>query len=254
LTFIEEIPRNLGQYYANEQYDMPASLQSFRPRAESQRWKVEILRSLVPGGGDLLEVGPATGEFAYAAREDGFRPTVIEMDPNCARFLRDVLGLNVVLTADPASHLEAEYDAICLWQAIEHIPEFWKLMEKSILHMRPGAVLVLSTPNPWSLQARWLGRFWAHLDAPRHLYLIPKDWMHAFAAKHGLKVVLSTTRDVGSTGLNYYGWLLAVRNALGRNKIDRWSERIAGRISATLRLWEEEEGVGCSYTIALRKE
>jgi len=253
LTFIEEIPRNLGRYYANEQYDVPANLQSFRPRAESQRWKVEILRSLVPQG-DLLEVGPATGEFAYAAHENGFRPTVFEMDPNCSRFLRDVLGLNVVQTADPAARLDSEYDAICLWQAIEHIPEFWKLMEKSVLHLRAGGVLVMSTPNPRSLQARWLGRFWPHLDAPRHLYLIPQNWMRGFAAKHRLKVVLGTTRDVGSTGLNYYGWLLAVRNAFGRRQTDRWTERIAGRITSTLRRWEEEEGEGCSYTIALRKE
>jgi SAM-dependent methyltransferase len=253
LTFIEEIPQNLGRYYANEQYDMPANLEGFQLRAESQRWKVDILRSLVAQG-DILEIGPATGEFAYAAREGGFRPTVFEMDPNCSRFLREVLELNVVQTADPAASLVSEYDAICLWQAIEHIPEFWTLMEKSVSHLRPGGVLVMSTPNPRSLQARWLGKFWPHLDAPRHLYLIPQDWMREFAARHGLKMALETTRDVGSMGLNYYGWLLAVRNARGHRYTDRLTERIAGRIAASLRRWEEVEGTGCSYTIALRKE
>lgn len=78
--------------------------------------------------------------------------------------------------------------------------------------------------------------------------------MRSFAAKHGLKVVLATTRDVGSTGLNYYGWLLAVRNAFGQRQTSRLTERIAGRITAAIRRREEEEGAGCSYTIALRKE
>jgi SAM-dependent methyltransferase len=241
LTFIERIPENLGRYYANEQYSLPSGLDEFRPRAQAQRWKVDLLRSVLPRG-DLLEIGPATGEFAFAAREAGFNPTVFEMDANCARFIREVLGIKVVQTGDPASRLEGTFDVICLWQAIEHVPVFWQLMEKALPHIRPGGVLLMSTPNPDSLQARILRHRWPHLDAPRHLYLIPIDWMRAFGRKHGLATALATTRDEGSTGLNYYGWLLAARN-------ERW----AGRITRLLRPWEQKEGNGASYTIAFRK-
>ena len=241
LTFIERVPENLGRYYANEQYSLPSGIEEFRPRAAAQRWKVDLLKSVLPRG-DLLEIGPATGEFAFAAREAGFNPTVFEMDSNCARFIREVLGIKVVQTGDPASRLEGTFDVVCLWQAIEHIPSFWQLMEKALQHLRPGGVLLMSTPNPDSLQARLLGRRWPHLDAPRHLYLLPMDWMRAFGRKHGLSTALATTRDEGSTGLNYYGWLLAVRN-------ERW----AGRITRLLRPWEEKEGHGASYTVAFRK-
>jgi len=245
----------LGRYYANEQFDIPADSVGFQTRADSQLWKVEILRKQVPPPASLLEVGPATGEFAYCARQKGYRPTLFEMDERCCGFLREVLALDVVQTSNPAESLDAAtaYDAICIWQAIEHIPNFWTLMERSIDRLGPGGVLILSTPNPCSLQARILRRFWPHLDAPRHLYLIPQSWVRSFARKHGLAAVFDTTRDVGSIGLNYYGWLLAARNAVRGKVSNRIIEAAAGRITALVRRWESREGRGCSYTIALRK-
>ena len=254
LTFIERIPENLARYYINEQYDIPEDAAGFGPRSESQRWKVEILKSLVPPC-PLLEVGPATGEFALAARNDGYLPKLLEMDENCCRFLRDALGMEVVKTAEPAAWLASsvQFSAICIWQAIEHVPDFWKLMENAAARLAPGGVLLLSTPNPASLQARLLGRFWPHLDAPRHLYLIPQTWMQAFGRKHGLDVVLDTTRDVGSLALNGYAWYLAVRNAIGREHMNKGVEYATAGLATALRPWEALEGWGCSYTVAFRR-
>jgi 2-polyprenyl-3-methyl-5-hydroxy-6-metoxy-1,4-benzoquinol methylase len=254
LRFIERIPQDLSRYYVNEQYDIPADAAGFAARAATQHWKVEILNALT-NPGPLLEVGPATGEFAVAAREAGYAPTLLEMDQACCRFLRDSLGLTVTQTADPAACLDhsARYRAICIWQAIEHVPEFWTLMERAADRLAPGGVMILSTPNPESLQARLLGRRWPHLDAPRHLYLIPQSWMRSFADKHHLSVALDTTRDVGSLGLNFYGWYLAVRNAMRRRESSRAVEFAAGKLAALFRRWESAEGRGCSYTFAFRR-
>ena len=254
LTFIEKIPEDLGHYYLNEQYDIPADQASFEARSDTQRWKVEILQALAAPC-TFLEVGPATGEFAFAARKSGFRPELLEMDGDCCRFLRDELGLAVTQTANPAAVIAVagKYHAICIWQAIEHIPEFWNLMREAAAHLAHGGVMILSTPNPESLQARILGRYWPHLDAPRHLYLIPQEWMRSFAEQNGLTVVLDTTRDVGSIGLNYYGWYLAVRNAFRGRISDGRIAGIAARLTFLFRRWEEAEGGGCAYTIALRR-
>ena len=254
LTFIERIPEDLGRYYINEQYDIPSDRSKFLPRVQSQLWKVDLLKTLVAPG-TLFEVGPATGEFAFAARQSGFSPKLAEMDEKCGRFLREELELSVVRTSDPAGCLaqELKYDAICIWQAIEHIPEFWNLLNVAVDHIAKGGVLVISTPNPNSVQARMLGRYWPHLDAPRHLYLIPQDWFRSFARERGLPVVLDTTRDVGSIGLNYYGWYIAVRNSTSKVLPDRCIRGAAKLITGLLRYREDSEGKGCSYTIALRR-
>lgn len=253
LLFIEQIPKELGKIYLHEQYDIPRDKTGFQPRAASQQWKVDILKSLVEPC-SLFEVGPATGEFAFVARQAGFAPKLAEMDGPCCQFLRE-LGLEVVQTSDPVRCLasENEYKAICIWQAIEHIPEFWKLMEIAAERLVAGGVIVVSTPNPVSFQAKLLGRFWPHLDVPRHLYLIPPKWFRSFACKHGLSVILETTRDVGSLGLNYYGWYLAVRNLSGGLLTDRHVQTVARKITDRFRRFEEVEGKGCCYTIAFQK-
>jgi len=256
LLFHDQIPADLRPFYTKEQYGIPASDQvAFQPRADSQRWKVDILKTL-GSPGPLFEVGPATGEFAVAAQQAGFQPTLAEMDPSCCTFLRETLKLNVVQTADPAAVLATArpFSFICIWQAIEHIPRFWELLDRAAENIVCGGVIVISTPNPCSLQARILGRFWPHLDTPRHLHLIPQSWFHQFARKHNLSVTLDTTRDVGSLGLNYYGWYLAVRNALRPRMTDERYHGWAKIITDFLRQWEEAEGQGCCYTLALRKE
>jgi len=238
----------------NEQYDIPSGRAGFQQRAESQQWKVDILKTLVAPG-LLFEIGPATGEFAFMARQAGFAPKLAEMDKQCCKFLCEELGLDVIQTSDPAGCLarENQYKAICIWQTIEHVPEFWKLMDVVADRVTRGGVIVLSTPNPISVQAKILGRYWPHIDAPRHLYLIPQEWFQSFARDRGLSIVLDTTRDVGSIGLNYYGWYLAVRN-LTRGLLADWRiHAVARLITESLRRWEEAEGAGCSYTIALRK-
>ncbi|WP_316189684.1 methyltransferase domain-containing protein [Bradyrhizobium sp. SZCCHNS1054] len=254
LVFMDPLPEDLAQYYVHEQYDIPQEIAHFDERAQGQRWKLDILRAYCPEG-RLLEVGPATGEFATLARNEGFRPTLIEMDPACCVFLRK-MGHKVIESADPERALDelGEFDAVCIWQVIEHIPNFWSLVNKAASHLRPGGVILISTPNPDSFQAHLLGRRWPHADAPRHIYLISPKWFARVAHSWGVRVALSTTTDVGSIGLNYYGWYLWIRNRFGKlvsgPTVDRW----AAKLTAAFSRWERAEGGGCSYLIVFVRD
>ena len=260
LISIDRIPKNLELFYRHEQYNIPQHRDEIIQRAKGQIWKVDLLKTLVDSG-SLLEIGPATGEFAYAAREAGFLPKLVELDLDCCSYLRGTLKLDVTQTGDPneflasREHLDANklFDAICIWQTIEHIPEFWKLLDSAVQRLASDGVLVVSTPNPLSFQARILGRYWPHIDAPRHLYLIPQDWFISFAERHDLNVVLNTTQDVGSLGLNYYGWYLAVRNFARGVVSDSKVQKIAHMITRMAIHKEKTEGFGCSYTIAFQR-
>ena len=254
LVFLSPSLKDLKKYYLYEQYDIPKSADNFIERANSQSWKLDILRKYIAKG-MLLELGPATGEFATVARQHGFQPTLIEMDPSCCEFLRQ-LKHNVIESDDPQASLDqlGEFDAICVWQVIEHIPTFWSFVEKASRHLRAGGVFVISTPNPDSFQARWMGRSWPHADVPRHVYLIPPRWFGRAAPSWKLRIALSTTTDIGSIGLNYYGWYLWVRNRfagyMSKPTIDRW----AASLTKTFARWETVEGKGCSYVLVMIKQ
>lgn len=256
LVFIDPLPSDTKPFYVGPQYDLPSSLSGFEARVRSQAWKVELIAPHVAPG-ELLEVGPATGEFATAAREAGFRPTLIELDQACSAFLRDSLGHTVIESGDPAGALAGlgTFDAVCVWQTIEHIPLFWRFLAEASRHLRPGGILAVSTPNPVSFQARLLGRTWPHADAPRHLYLVPPDWFVREAArKWNLEPRVVTTRDVGNVGLNYYGWYLWVRNRFGRFMTEPRLHAWAARLTHFFSRWELREGQGCYYLVILAKK
>jgi SAM-dependent methyltransferase len=255
LIFVVDPPSDLLPFYAAEYFHLPADDAEYRRRSEAERWKLDLVRRYVPGG-RLLEFGPATGEFASLARKAGFEVALVEQDARCAAFLRERQDFQVTHGSDPLAALAeqvGEFDLICLWQVIEHLPSFWTFLERAAARLRAGGALVISTPNPDALQFDLLGRFWVHLDSPRHLYLIPPAWFRARARRLGLALSLLTTQDPGSLAWNGFGWEHSLRGvlpgvagkALGR------IGRLAGRLWAPL---ERREGRGSAYTVVLTRE
>jgi SAM-dependent methyltransferase len=254
LLFLAEIPSDLGRYYPEEYYAVPESRARLAEQAEAERWKLEMVQRYATGG-RLLEVGPAYGLFAYLARQAGFDVDTIEMDERCRHFLRDVAGVRARANTDLASDVRAlgTFDVIVLWQVIEHLERPWEALEALAAGLEPGGVLVIATPNPEALQARVLGRHWAHVDAPRHLALMGPTWLAARAAELGLRIEHQTTSDAGSVGWNSFGWAMSLRN--------RWTAPLARRaaflggrvIARTLAPVERSGGRGSSYTAIFRK-
>ena len=116
-----------------------------------------------------------------------------------------------------------------------------------------GGALVLALPNPGALQFRVLGRRWVHVDAPRHLHLIPPDVLRKRAEAAGLRQELCTTTDAGGLGWNRFGWTHTLQN-LATGSFSRRVLNYAGRkISSAASVIENREGVGSAYTSVFRK-
>ena len=98
-----------------------------------------------------------------------------------------------------------------------------------------GGVLAISTPNPDSLQFRLLRSRWVHLDAPRHLQLIPAQTLEHELVKAGMVKAVTVTNDPVGRELNRMGWEYALRRKPARDGATpiRWraSILIAGLIT-----------------------
>ena len=207
LIFLSPIPDDLGKYYPNDYYPIPSSKDEIARFAEYERYKIDIVKKFASGG-KLLEIGPAYGSFIYLAKEAGFDAEAIEMDSNCCKFISESIGARVICSNDPYEALQkvANYDVITLWHVIEHLPDPWKTLEAIAKKLQPGGILLIAAPNPEAFQFRILGRFWPHVDAPRHLNLIPLSLLGEQMRSCGLKTVWSTTTDKGTLGWNIFGW------------------------------------------------
>jgi len=112
---------------------------------------------------------------------------------------------------------------------------------------------VLAAPNPDSLQATVLGPRWAHVDAPRHLALLPLDALAREGAANGLEVALATTHDRDATVSNEFGWRVSLAPLASRSRAGYVGHAAGKLLSLALAPVERGGTRGSTYTLALRK-
>lgn len=263
--FLHPVPDDPGKYYpadypayeigGNEAAGTPSTLESE---------KLAIVKKHVREG-RLLEIGPGAGNFARLANESGFRVETIEMDERCSRYLRDRHGIPSIHCSDPLSALSMSpsYDVIALWHVLEHLPDPSSIMEGLSAHLNPGGIIVLTSPNPESAQFELFGRHWAHLDAPRHLVLIPMSFLLTKGERLGLESAFLSTKDRLSRYLGGIGWFLAsyANTSMGRRlpgaKTPKGAFLRIVRVLKYLLLFfplSYVQGKGNAYTIVFRKK
>jgi SAM-dependent methyltransferase len=255
LIFLAPIPEDLGIYYPASYYSAPTSLSQIEKAGQRDKHKLDIIKRFASSG-RLLEIGPSYGGFAFLAKQSGFEVEVIERDRECCRVLEQVMGVKSVQNEDPVEgiRLMGTFDIIVLWQVLEHLADPWHTIEEASKHLEKGGHLVITTPNPESLQFRLLGRYWTHLDAPRHLSLIPVSLLTEHAKCHNLQRVAFSTKDENALELSRIGWKDSLA-LMGKRGFFRQRLRTLGSIiSMLLSPVERIDGLGSTYSVVFRKE
>jgi SAM-dependent methyltransferase len=261
LVFLWPIPANLDDYYPADYYSIPSSLAELAAGSMVERYKVEIVQRFVPRG-RLLDIGPATGGFAFWAKEAGYDVDTIELDERCCQFLTDVIGVRATHSADVSGSLRAAdpYNVITLWHVIEHLPDPWDVLEVAASRLLPSGILIIAAPNPQAAQFRVLRRHWTHVDAPRHLSLIPISLLTNRMKELGLDVRMVTASDEGGLIWNRFGWQQSLGNLVplgsGRRitRLPRRLMRALGDVVARCFSSLEQSGLrGSTYTLVLQK-
>jgi 2-polyprenyl-3-methyl-5-hydroxy-6-metoxy-1,4-benzoquinol methylase len=251
---LAQVPDDLGSYYPPDYYVIPASRGELLATAGPEQYKLDILRPLAPRG-RLVEVGPAVGAFAAVAQEAGYDTSAIEMDAACCEFLRDEVGIQVYETDDPSAALAGggPFDVIAMWHVIEHLQDPLAVLAAAAAALTPGGVIALAAPNPEAFQFRILGSRWTHLDAPRHLVLVPIPALERAARVLGLEVLLVTTQDAGTVAWNVFGWRESLAG-FARGRYVRHALRLVGSLVAhAMSPLERRDQQGSTYTLVLRR-
>jgi SAM-dependent methyltransferase len=115
-----------------------------------------------------LDFGCAAGYFLQVARDDGWQIAGVELSQEMAQSAAHTLQVPVVSSLDdlPAG----TFDAITLWEVIEHLPCPMITLCQLCDHLRPGGLLMLSTPNAGHWQAVHEPDSWASYRPPSHLF------------------------------------------------------------------------------------
>jgi len=241
------VPDDLGTYYATDGY---GSVSEEDPRfMRGEKAKLALVSHYAQGD-RMIEIGPGPGMFTRVAARAGYDVIAVDMDAEYCRQLHELLGIRAITSDDPAEVMPTlpRADVIVMWRVIEHLADPWRVLSSCVDNLQPGGLLAISTPNPSSLQFRLLKRYWAHVDAPRHLQLIPHETLKSRLAALGMRHVLTTTTDPVGLDCNRLGWEFAVRRYPARRPSTGTTMRISGNITRAASGIEHRGIHGATYT------
>lgn len=246
-------PDDIQPYYEGDYFQEPTR-RDLEHAARRESYQLGFVTRHVDAG-RLVEIGSAWGTFALNAAEHGFNVTALEADERCCAFLERELDIRVIQTSEPDSVLASfpTSSAIALWQTLEHLPDPHAVVAAAAANLEPDGVLVIATPNPESFGFRLMGAKWPHVDAPRHLWLLPIDHLERWSASVGLELIEITTSDKGARRWNAFAWQRYFLNG-AKWPLLRTGALILGWMTAfALSPIERRHRRGSSYTAVFRK-
>jgi len=254
VTWLLDVPDSLSDQYPAGYHDFSEG-DELAAAVAREMPRLSLIQRYVSGG-QLVELGPSQGVFATAARSAGFEVVGLEMDPECCRHLEEVVGVRAINTMFPADVLATlpSSRAIVMWHVIEHLPDLWGTLGVIARNLEPGGVFAVATPNPRSFGARLLRTRWVHIDAPRHLTLIPLPALCDAASVHGLNLETATSIDPIGLILNSMTWQRSLLTAPTLRDNPRLAYTI-GRVLGGMFGPIERRGLrGAAYTAVFRKQ
>lgn len=187
---LAEIGRHYPPDYAPFQRaieDEPSPLRRLE-RRYGLRTRCMAVQRAAGAAGRLLDVGCATGLFLDGMRRLGWDVAGVEPDERAADYARGRFGLSIFPgRLEHAPYPAGSFDAITLWDVLEHVHDPRHTLADLARLLRPGGLLVLSLPNPDSLEARLLREHWLGWDLPRHLNLFRPRQLRAHLGQFGLR-------------------------------------------------------------------
>lgn len=151
--------------------------------------RLRLLNKHLPSRGKLLEIGCAAGFFLKTAKDDGWDVKGIEVSDYAASFGRSQLGLDIKCADIDSFEPELEkFDAVVMWDVIEHLKDPFTLLRKVNSIIRPGGALFLSTGDIDGFNARIFDKNWFLFEPPYHIWYFSHKNFRFFLERNGYMV------------------------------------------------------------------
>jgi SAM-dependent methyltransferase len=140
-------------------------------------------------GARLLDVGAAFGFAVDEARRAGWDAVGVEIAREAARRAAAVApGRITVGRAVALPHPPASFEAVTLFDVLEHLADPHGAIAEVSRVLRPGGRLVLTTGDFGSVVARLSGSRWHLFSLPEHLFFYTRPSLRVLLETHGFEV------------------------------------------------------------------
>jgi 2-polyprenyl-3-methyl-5-hydroxy-6-metoxy-1,4-benzoquinol methylase len=166
----------IGEYYKAESYISHTNTSKgfisklyHSVRKYTLKGKLNLINSLIPQKGKLLDVGCGTGMFLNICRENGWKVNGIEPDSG-ARQIAEEINKATIKTEILSSFQNDTFDIITMWHVLEHVHLLNETVDWLKERLSEKGYLIIAVPNHESKDAEIYQENWAAYDVPRHLY------------------------------------------------------------------------------------
>ena len=164
----------------------------------------------------ILEVGCGNGFFLEEALDHGYNE-VRGVEPSTAAVASADPSVRPNIVSDvmrPGLFPEHSFDAVCLFQTFDHLPDPGAVLDASMQALQPGGLLLCLNHNVQAMSARLLGERSPIIDV-EHTYLYSPETMARIFSMHGYRIV-EQGRVYNTTSLPYLIHLLPLPNRAKR--------------------------------------
>ncbi|MBW2271269.1 MAG: class I SAM-dependent methyltransferase [Deltaproteobacteria bacterium] len=173
---------------------------------------IAFLSRGLPARARVLDVGCGRGVILGPLAERDFEVHGVELRVEAALGVDPRAEVRVAPRLADAGYAGDHFHEVVLWHVLEHLADPRGALAEAFRVLRPGGRLVVAVPNFSSLQARWAGAAWFHLDAPRHLFHFPREALLRLLEELGFAV---ESEHHFSLRQNPFGW---IQSGLNRSR------------------------------------
>jgi 2-polyprenyl-3-methyl-5-hydroxy-6-metoxy-1,4-benzoquinol methylase len=202
----------IARFYPSEYYGAAGA--KFRPIIERAVRTIAAARARrlargLPAAARVLDVGCGRGVLLGALADRGCEVHGFEISPTAVLGADSRTHLRIAECLAAACYPAEFFDEVILCHVLEHLPDPRETLLEVRRILKPRGRLVVAVPNLSSLQARWMGPAWFHLDLPRHLYHFPQTALQRLLARCGFE---SHSARHFALDQNVFGWLQSLLN------------------------------------------
>ena len=139
----------------------------------------------------LLDFGCGKGKFLKIAKSRNWESYGVETSLQRANYAKNNYGLEISTDYYNTGKIgTAPYEVITLFHVLEHISNPEKLLNNlTSNNLNPNGILLIEVPNFKSLQSKFAGSNWLHLDIPRHINHFTLGSLKSLMERTGLEII-----------------------------------------------------------------